>query len=672
VINFILGKIIGKVTTVGFNFLVEHDTQKFDYVQVFHSKYEYVLCQVVELIKTSEEVKAKCIIIGYKDKMGRIKQIRSPFDVGTEVLKADEEFIKNIIQLEDVKKGAYVGLLEGTKIPVHLDLNKLLTKHIAVLAKSGSGKSYSVGVLLEEIMDKNVPLIIIDPHGEYSTLKQENDNKKDKSFMKRFKIKPKSFRRKISIYGDTKLDPSFKPLKLNEQLTAEELTNILPTKLTNSQMGLLYSTIKEMDVITLNDLIINLQNSENNQKWNIINLIEQLASFDLFSPNPTSFNELVQSGKCSILNLKGVEPQVQEIIIYKLIKDLFQERKLDKVPPFFLVIEEAHNYVPEKGYSDAKSSKIIKTIASEGRKFGLGLCVVSQRPAIVQKTVLSQCTTQIILKITNPNDLKAITNSVEGITYETESEIKNLPIGTALITGIVDIPLIVNFRPRKSKHGGEAIDILGMQEGEDKFFDDLKDFKDKKLMALVQPKITPKDIKLMSETEVNVDTILVPCMMFLCQNKSREFNILVEMVNGSVILDIEKTKIKSAFLPEFDKLSPQELKVLESAFKVKKFSVESFIQRTGMGLDTEKLIKSLATKGYLENKYGNYEISDKYILTNIAKHEFYNKIEFTRIDVKKIFPKKQRIDVIKAKLGKFTTVKDQRECFLVHYDVRKK
>jgi len=669
VISFILGRITGKVTTTRFNFLVENQTEKFDYCQVYHKDYDYVLCQIVELEKTSDYLKAGCMVIGYKDKMGNIKQIRSPFDVDTEVLKADEDFIKSIVMLDEIKKGAYVGQLEGTKIPVYLDLNKLLTKHVAILAKSGSGKSYTVGVLLEEIMDKNVPLLIIDPHGEYTTLKTENDNKKERSLMSKFGIKPKSYSRRISIYGDTEIEPEFKPLKLSENLTSEELVTMLPTKLTSTQMGLLYSTLKELNTLNLQNIILSLQATENNQKWNLINMIEYLKDLDLFSANPTSFNELIQSGRCSILNLKGIDPQEQEIIIYKLLKDLFNERKLDKVPPFFLVIEEAHNYVPEKGFSDAKSSKVIKTIASEGRKFGLGLCVVSQRPAIVQKTVLSQCTTQIILKITNPNDLKAITNSVEGITYETENEVKNLPVGTALITGIVDMPLLTNIRPRKTKHGGEAVDILGMQEGEDKFFDDLKDFKDKKLMPLIKPRITPKDIKLMSEKDVKIETILVPCVMFLCQRNGREFSLLVEMVKGSVVLDIEQAKIKTAYLPELDKLESQELKVLEKAFKQKTFSIESFIKSTGMPLDTEKTIKTLAAKGYLLNKYGNYEISDTYILTDIAKHAFFQKIEFLRTDVKKVLPKKARIDSMKAKLGKFTTVKDQRECYLVHYHV---
>ncbi len=669
-IKTILGRIIGKVTTSRFEFLVENETRKFDYCQVYHKSYDYVLCQVVELEKTSDRIIARCIVIGYKDSRGRIRQARSPFDVGTEVLKAEEEFIKKIVMLDEHKKGAYIGLLEGTHIPVYIDLNKLLTRHVAVLAKSGSGKSYSVGVLLEEIMEKNVPLLIIDPHGEYVTLKQENENKNDIKLMDQYNIKPKSYARKIVVYGDTSIDPGQRPLQLNENMTSDELIDLLPTRLSNSQSALLFSTIKDLDSLTFDSLILGLQASENNQKWNLINIIEYLKKLGIFSANPTSLNEIVQSGRCSIVNLKGIDPAVQEIIVYKLLRDLFHERKLGKLPPFFLVMEEAHNFVPEKGFSEAISSKVVKTIASEGRKFGLGLCVVSQRPAIVQKTVLSQCTTQIILKITNPNDLKAISNSVEGITWESENEIKNLPVGTALITGIVDMPLLVSIRPRKTRHGGEAVDILGMQEEEEKFFDDLKDFKDKKLMPVIRPKITPKDIRLMSEKDVTVKTVLIPCELFLCESKSREFNLLIEMVNGSIVQDIEGIKIRSAFLPELSSLAREELKILETAFRLKRFTSDELIKKTGSSLDAAGVLGSLAEKGYLIKNGDTYEISERYILSDLAKHAFYSRIEFVKVDYEEILPKKQRIDVIKAKLSRFTQIKDHRECFLVHHTVQ--
>jgi hypothetical protein len=139
------------------------------------------------------------------------------------------------------------------------------------------------------------------------------------------------------------------------------------------------------------------------------------------------------------------------------VKDLFEARKHNKIPYFLLIVEEAQNFCPERGFGgEAISSNILRTVASEGRKFGMGLAIISQRPARVDKNVLSQCNTQLFLRITNPNDLRSIMDSVEGITRGIESQIKVLPIGTSVVVGLIDQPLLVNVRIRRSNHTGAA------------------------------------------------------------------------------------------------------------------------------------------------------------------------------------------------------------------------
>ena len=69
---------------------------------------------------------------------------------------------------------------------------------------------------------------------------------------------------------------------------------------------------------------------------------------------------------------------MQEVIVYKIVNDLFIERKKNNIPPFFLVLEEAQNYCPERSFGEAKSSPIIRQVTAEGRKFGMGMCVISQ------------------------------------------------------------------------------------------------------------------------------------------------------------------------------------------------------------------------------------------------------------------------------------------------------
>jgi DNA helicase HerA-like ATPase len=103
----------------------------------------------------------------------------------------------------------------------------------------------------------------------------------------------------------------------------------------------------------------------------------------------------------------------------------------------------------------------MRTIAAEGRKFGLGLTIISQRAAKIDKNVLSQCNTQMILKVTNPNDIKAIVSSLEGMSEGMDEEIQRLPIGVALVIGgNIQMPLFIDVRPRESRHGGESVEII--------------------------------------------------------------------------------------------------------------------------------------------------------------------------------------------------------------------
>lgn len=666
----ILGMIIGKVTTTSFEFLVDHETKKFEYVQIMHAEYGYVLGQIYEIEKEASRTIAKCRVIGYKDHEGQVKMMRNPFEPGTEVLIAEDGFIKQIVQIDKEEKGAYLGMLDGKEIKVYLNLNKLLTKHVTILAKSGAGKSYATGVLIEEIIEKKVPIVIIDPHGEYSFMRQQNDELRDTKGMEKFGIKPKAYKKEIQEYGDINMIKDAKPLLLNESMDAEELVHMLPSKLNNTQMSLLYSTIKDMPQLNFDLILSELDKSENHSKWNVINIVQYLKNTKMFSNSYTSYNELVQSGKLTIINLKGITPDIQEIIVYKLLKDLFEERKKEKVPPFFTIIEEAHNFCPERSFGESKSSKIIRDIASEGRKFGLGLCIISQRPARVDKSVMSQCTTQVILKVTNPNDLKAISNSVEGITAETEDEIQNLPIGTALVTGVVDLPLFVNVRPRKSKHR-QAVDMLGMAK-DTNFMDELEEFEDKEMLALIKPNITANDLKLMDKDNKikRIKTMLVPCYLFVCDDKNQRYNLLIEMEQGNIVTNLDNFSLGA--LPDLEKLEPFELKVLQKAFSIKEFNTEEFIVKSGLDLKSKEALKVLTDLGYLDYSKGKYRLSERYLLSNLSAYACNYKVEFESFKYTKKLQKIKNIDEVKERLNKFTTVFDNRECFLVRFDVEYK
>ncbi len=542
----IVGKIIGTANTKEFKFLVTGKVKKFDYVQVYNENNHYCLCQVIELNRDEKKTVADCIVLGFKDKDSVVKLPREPFKPGTEVLLASDDFIKEIIEIKE--SGLFVGFLEGKPIPIYLDTNKLLTKHLAILAKSGSGKSYALGVIIEEIIKKDIPLMIIDPHGEYSSLRYPNYEAEEE--LKKIGLKPVGFADKIVEYGDPQVNNHCVPLKIKENFSPEEFVNLFPAKLNSSQQVLLYNVLRTLDEPMIDDIILALETENSASKIGLISQLKYLKSTNLFDTEGIVYQELVKKGTCSIINLKGYPSDLQSLIVHKLLSDLFLLRKRNEVPPFFCVIEEAHNFCPERSFGEARSSQIIRTIASEGRKFGLGLAIVSQRPARVDKNVLSQCSTQIILKTTNPNDLKSISNSVEGLTSESEKEIRNLPVGTAIVSGILDRPLFVKIRTRQTKHGGDAFDFENNNEEVHQEINDA--------LPLIKPRIAKQDLELIINKKLK--QILVPGLYLTLQDNGKKFRVLFDLINGFIITDIDKRK----YLKEISK----EPKDMESFYKV--------------------------------------------------------------------------------------------------------
>lgn len=657
----ILGKIVGKATTNDFSFLALREPLKFQFVQVLHKEYGFVLCQIVEIQKDADNTIAYCQVVGFKED-GKIKKIRIPFDIGSEVLEAQNEFIEEIIRL-DVQGGAFLGLLEGKDIKVRLDLNKVLSMHLAVLAKSGSGKSYAVGVLLEEMISRNIPLLIIDPHGEYSSLRFKNDVPIDLEKLNLLSLEPKSF--SVEEFGDPTIVKGCRPLRLARSSDKQELVHLLPGKLSNSQLAVLYSAIKNASNADFNSLLFALESEESSAKWSLLSMVEHLRDMNIFSGVPIPYSDFLKPRHASIINLKGIEPDIQEVIVYKLCKDLFELRKKNKIPPFFLVIEEAHNFCPERSFGETKASKILRNVASEGRKFGLGLCVISQRPARVDKSILSQCSTQIILKVTNPNDLKALSASVEGLTTSAEKEIQNLPIGTALITGLSDVPLFVNIRPRLSLHGGRAQVIIN--EEEHSFLDKVSTFSENKVLPLIKPGLTHKDLTLMNEPIEEIKNILVPCKKVFCKDKDGEYSLLIDLHSGAIICDKDSFVLKK--IPDFTSLDTLSVNILRFAFSKGNFSDKELITNLGVSLNIEEKLSDLITEGLLIKNREEYKLSNNYAFSKLSKFANHDEIVYDPVNFFKELPININVDTFFDKLKRFVEVLDSSDCFLIKYEI---
>jgi len=477
-----VGIIYGNVGTLKFNCGVTSPLQKMEYVQVKHEIDGWVLGQVSEVenktnltiegvavmkngtpVPIEEKESAAISVIGYRDDRNLLQVPRTPLKAGSVVYRAHEDLIKKVVGIvERSERGAYIGLLAGHDVRLELDINVMVQKHVCILSKTGGGKSYCSGAIIEELMKHNVTVCVIDPHGEYSSMKHKGAVKKT---TRDFGVTPRGYDDKILEFAtDPGINRGAKPLKFTlHNLDAREilgLTNIKNVRTFLTMLRKAVDILKETkDNFTINDIIKVLEQSGEASSGTLISELEYLNEIDVFAEQGTKIDELIQKGKCTIINLRGTPPDIQELIVNRVGNALFELRKLDKIPPMMLVVEEAHNFCPQQG--QVACSKVFRTIASEGRKFGLGLMVITQRAAKIDKNVLSQCNTQIILKVTNPNDLSAIAASIEGLTEGMEEEIQRLPIGSAIVTGGgVSMPLLVEIRPRESKHGGESIEVI--------------------------------------------------------------------------------------------------------------------------------------------------------------------------------------------------------------------
>jgi hypothetical protein len=145
----------------------------------------------------------------------------------------------------------------------------------------------------------------------------------------------------------------------------------------------------------------------------------------------------------SVLNFSGVPSEAADVAIGAVLNLLFEiavacppDKGIGRARPVLIVIEEAHRFIGEKVSDTAGAAKnASERIAREGRKYGLGLMVVSQRPAELSETALSQCGTFISMRLTNPGDQNRIKSALPDTVANLAEALPSLRTGEALVTG---------------------------------------------------------------------------------------------------------------------------------------------------------------------------------------------------------------------------------------------
>ncbi len=404
---------------------------------------------------------------------GSTKRPTFPPSPGTRVKTASSESLERFLNF-DKEAGLHLGEIEHHSLPVKLNMSALLKKHLAILALSGAGKSYLVSVLLEELLDRKklhgrIATVVLDPHGEYSSFAEPVKGKGHRDYSS----KTKMVRARDIQIGVPKLSIGI-VAGIIPGLSGPQKRDL--SRAMNRLKQEMRQGVGPFDLNDLRDAVASDESIKENSKAPLIGWIDSLRGMHLFAKtdNP-SIADLIKPGQLTVIDLSDlVDLRKKQIIVSYFAQRLFYERRNKSVPPFLLVLEEAHQFTPERVAAETAISRgIIRTIAREGRKFGASLCLVSQRPVQLDTTALSQCNTHIILRITNPYDLKHVGESSEGLDSKSLDMITSLRVGEALIVGEATcFPVFFKVRKRRSMESRHEIPLeeaaLRFEEGKEK------------------------------------------------------------------------------------------------------------------------------------------------------------------------------------------------------------
>lgn len=345
--------------------------------------------------------------------------------------KAELRYIYGHAKGAVIKLGEHVGS-GGT--PCYADMNELFGKHTAVLGSTGAGKSAAVAAIIHSVLERGRDaghvnwkprIIILDPHNEYGAAFPACSRLSTDDGTLSLPYWLLSFREMIALLiGKT-------------EFVATSQANIVKRALMDARkegaeaLGLDAGAITvdspvPFKLVVLREKIeadkppqASKQDSHNSilQKLDVLVADGRLSFLmtewagDPNDPFPSIVAQLMGDGpQPRVIDLSGVPNEVAGVSSAVIARTLFnlkvwQEPEERAADPVLLVCEEAHRYVPNRGEAQYEAAQeAIRRIAKEGRKYGVGLLLVSQRPSEVEATVLSQCSSWIVLRVTNDSD----------------------------------------------------------------------------------------------------------------------------------------------------------------------------------------------------------------------------------------------------------------------------
>jgi hypothetical protein len=408
-----------------------------------------------------------------------------------------------------------MGQVTSLSSEVYLDVN---SSHIVfVCGKRGGGKSYTLGVIAEGISSlqkevaQNLSVVIFDTMGIFWTMKFPNY--KDKDILKEWNMEGKGLNVQLftptGYYSDykekgipTDFPFSLKPSELSAPdwcMTFEIDINSQPGVLIEKAINDLKKLKKEFDLDEIIDYVKKDPSADKHTKDIVINQFTKTKAWGLFSEKGTLIKELIGPGNVSVIDLScyatipgawGIKALVIGIISQKLFIERMLARKTEeygaihktthyfeeeeqelKQPLVWLMLDEAHEFLPNKGKTAATDALV--TILREGREPGVSLVLASQQPGKINEDVMTQSDIVIAHRLTAKIDVQALGTLMQSYMRKgLDVELNILPRvkGSAIIFDDLNERLYpIQIRPRFTWHGGEAPYVLKEVKEEKRF-----------------------------------------------------------------------------------------------------------------------------------------------------------------------------------------------------------
>jgi hypothetical protein len=362
----------------------------------------------------------------------------SPFHAATTRLAAPAEVGSWLERTRPDRAGLTIGeLLLAPGVPATLD-GGALNRHTFVCGQSGSGKTYSLGVLLERVLaETSLRVVILDPNSDYVGLAQV-----------RGAAPPELARRYAGVPADV-------AVWTNDPAAAHPLRMRFADLHPRTQAALLgLEPVRDRDEYAVLTELLHAQEAGRPLVAGIDQLLESetpgarllglratnlgVLDWTVWSPELPSLVDEIRNptARCTVVDLGSLDsPQEQRVVAEVVLSTLWEERRSRR--PCLVVIDEAHNVcaaVPTNEVSALSTERAVQ-IAAEGRKFGLYLLTSTQRPHKVHEDVVSQCDNLLLMRMNSQADLADLGRVMSFVPEGLMAGATSFRMGQALVAG---------------------------------------------------------------------------------------------------------------------------------------------------------------------------------------------------------------------------------------------